>query len=262
MREEHTSATHARTIRGKQQGERLHQQQGRLAMLADAQNKKEFFKQILPLLKPLRSYIKRRLRIAHLTSQVRSPLYTSGDFLDEVVLQAYEHYDRKPANLSLEEWLYKLANERLERYFGKRQSAERHRKSLEGLTQAELSTLEEMPITADADGEVWFPEELDDSEYDKRDFYPPSYTSDPEEQLERAEEVRQIVHALARVPERDRIVFELFAMEGFSKEAVARILNVAPEEVPHIVDRVKAQVLREIQKQQAEPADGQNRQAS
>jgi DNA-directed RNA polymerase specialized sigma24 family protein len=48
------------------------------------------------------------------------------------------------------------------------------------------------------------------------------------------------------VPEPDRIIFELFVIEGFSKEAVARIMNVSPEEVPHIAERVKAQVRREI----------------
>ncbi len=85
---------------------------------------------------------------------------------------------------------------------------------------------------------MWFPEELDDSEYDKRDFSPPTYVSDPEEQLEREEEVQRIVHAFTRGPEQDRLVFELFAIEGFSKDAVARISNISPEEVTHTVERL------------------------
>ncbi len=261
MGKEHTPLAHSRIQRSKQ-GERLRQQQASLASLVDANNKKEFFSQILPLLRPLKSYITRRLRVAYITSRLRTPLYTSADFLDEVLLQAYEHFDDKPANLSLEEWLYRLANERLERYFGKRKSAEKSRQSLEALTQAELQSLEEMPITSDADGEVWFPEELDDSEYDKGDFYPPSYVDDPEENLERQEEVLQIARALAHVPELDRIVFELFVVEGFPKEAVARIVSVSPEEVPRIVENVRAQVLREIKGQGTAAVGKQNRRAS
>jgi RNA polymerase sigma factor (sigma-70 family) len=262
MGDEPQSSAQRRATRSRQQSERLQQEQTKLAKLVDAKNKKEFFKQLLSLLKPLRSYIKRRLRLAYLNGQIRTPIYTSGDLLDEVVLQAYEHYDKKPENLSLEEWLYQLANERLEKYLAKRKTAEKKRKSLETLSHAELRSLEEMPITADAEGEVWFPEELDDSEYDRRDFYPPSYVSDPEEQLEREEELQRIVQALARVPEQDRIVFELFAIEGFSKDAVARISGVSPEEVPRIVERVRAQVVREIQSPRVETIDNHNRRAS
>jgi RNA polymerase sigma factor (sigma-70 family) len=259
MGEESQSSAQRRATRSRQQIERLQQEQTKVAKLVDAKNKKEFFKQLLPLLKSLRSYNERRLRLAYLSAQIRTPVYTSGDFLDEVVLQVYEHYDKKPENLSLEEWLYQLANERLEKYLAKRKAAEKKRKALETLTQAELRSLEEMPITADADGEVWFPEELDDSEYDKRDFYPRSYVSDPEERLEREEELQRIVQALARVSELDRLVFEFLAIEGFSKDAVARISGVSPEEVPRIVERVRAQVLHEIQNPRVESVDNQNR---
>jgi RNA polymerase sigma factor (sigma-70 family) len=262
MGDEPQSSAQRRATSSTQQSERLQQEQTKLAKLVDAKNKKEFFKQLLSLLKPLRSYIKRRLRLAYLNGQIRTPVYTNPDFLDEVVLQAYEHYDKKPENLSLEEWLYQLANERLEKYLAKREAAEKKRKSQEALTQAELRSLEEMPITADADGEVWFPEELDDSEYEKRDFYSPSYVGDPEERLEQEEELQRIVQALARVPEQDRVVFELFAIEGFSKDAVARISGVSPEEVPRIVERVRAQVLREIQNPRVETTGNQNRRTS
>src|SRR5258708_7857239 len=137
MGERSTSSEHRQITRSERQSEPLQQAQSQLANLVDAQNKKEFFNKILPLLEPLKSYIKRRLRLAYLTGDIRTPVYTSGDFLDEVVLQAYQQYEQKPANSSLEEWLYRLANQRLEKYFAKTKSAEKRRKSLEMLTQAE-----------------------------------------------------------------------------------------------------------------------------
>jgi RNA polymerase sigma factor (sigma-70 family) len=112
--------------------------------------------------------------------------------------------------------------------------------------QAELRTLEEIPFTADADGETWFSEELDDSEIPPREFKAPADELDPEKELEMEEEVSQILEALSRVPERERSVFELYAVEGFSKEAVARIYYIPPEQVPAIADKVRAQVQEEI----------------
>jgi hypothetical protein len=41
-------------------------------------------------------------------------------------------------------------------------------------------------------------------------------------------------------------VFELYAVERFSKEAVVRIHNIPPEQVPAIADKVRAQVQEEI----------------
>jgi RNA polymerase sigma factor (sigma-70 family) len=241
-----TSAASSGLTTRKEQEELLRQKEAELKGLASEGKKEEFFNQITPLLGPLKSYIKRRLRIAYLDLEIRTPVYTSGDILDQVVLRAYENYAKKPENLTLEQWLYQIANEEVEKYLRKRKSIDKRRKSLETLTHAELRTLEELPITADADGEVWFPEELDDSEYSPRDFAPPAYRRDPEEQLEREEQVMQILRALSRVPERDRIVFELFVIEGFSEEAVAKIANVPPDEVPRLAEKVKAQVLREL----------------
>jgi DNA-directed RNA polymerase specialized sigma24 family protein len=128
-----------------------------LRKLASEGKRDEFFREIIPLLKPLRSYIKRRLRGARLTQRADIPVLSSVDMLDDVMLEAYEKFNRKPKRLTLEQWLYRLANEELDRYVSKRRPTEKRRKSLETLTQTELRTLEEMPITADADGEVWFP---------------------------------------------------------------------------------------------------------
>jgi RNA polymerase sigma factor (sigma-70 family) len=237
-----------------QQSGALKSREGDLRRLAVEGKKEEFLEQIPPLLRPLQSYIKRRLRVAYLDQQIRTPVVTSGDILDEVVLKAYEDYARKPEDVSLEQWLYQIANKKIDDYISKRKSTERRRKSLETLSQSELRTLEEMPITADAEGEPWLPEELDDSEYQPRDFSAPADTDNPEQQLERKEELQQILWALARLPDHDVLVFDLYVVEGFSKEEVAKILNIPAEQVPKIAERVKAQVRKELEGQRAERA--------
>lgn len=227
-------------------GEVLNQREAELSNLASQGKKDEFFREIIPFLKSLRSYIKRRLRIAYLKQQIRTPVLSSGDVLDDVVLKAYEKFDRKPKGLTLEQWLYRLANEKLNRYVSKRTSTEKRRKSLETLTQTESRTLEEMPITADADGEVWLPEELDDSEYQALECLPPGFDDTPEQQLERREQILEIIRTLAKLSERERTVFELYVVEGFSKGAVARISGVPTDEVTRIAEKVKEHIRQAI----------------
>jgi RNA polymerase sigma factor (sigma-70 family) len=217
-----------------------------LRKLASEGKRDEFFREIIPLLKPLRLYIKRRLRGARLTQRANIPVLSSVDMLDDVVLEAYEKFNRKPKRLTLEQWLYRLANEELVRYVSMRRSTEKRRESLETLTQTELRTLEEMPITADADGEVWFPEELDDSEYQALEVLPPAFDDTPEQQLERREQILEIIRTLAKLSERERTVFELYVVEGFSKGAVARISGVPRDEVPRIAEKVKEHIRQAI----------------
>jgi DNA-directed RNA polymerase specialized sigma24 family protein len=142
------------SARRRQQEESLRQHGGELARLAAEGNQEKFFAQIVPQLGPLKQYIKRRLRIAYLDLQVRTHLYTSDDVLEEAVLRAYENFEKRPSNLSLEQWLYQIADGLLDRYISRQQRFETRQRSLESLEQAERRSLEEMPITTDAEGEV------------------------------------------------------------------------------------------------------------
>ena len=250
MTTEKTDQTADRNIRRELQGEQLRRNEGKLAQLASQGNKGEFFQQITPFLGPLKDYIQRRLRVAYLEMEVRTPVYTTGDLLDEVIFRAYQDFARRPKQLSLEQWLYQLANEVVDSYIKKRRSAESRRESLETLQQKERRQLQELPFTADAEGEPYLVEDLDDSEYHLGDFLPVRPTGyfeeDPEKQLEKEEEVRQIAQILCRLPEKEQIVFELSAVEGFSNDAVAKIAEVQPDEVPRIVHKVKEEVRREL----------------
>jgi RNA polymerase sigma factor (sigma-70 family) len=230
----------------RRQREALRRSDPELGRLASEHKNVEFFKRILPLLRPLESYIKRRLRIAYLTQEIRTPIATSGDIHHEVVLEAYERYAGRPTDMTLDQWLYQIANEKLQNYISRQKSKEKRRKSLERLTHSELGSLEEMPITADAEGEPWLPEDLDDSEYFGREFVAPADHDNPERRLEREEELRQIFQALCRIPEQDRVVFDLYVLEDLSKEEVGRILQISPDQVPKIAGRARATLREEV----------------
>ena len=229
----------------KGQRESLRERETELNGLVASGRKEEFFRQIKPLLDPLRSYIKRRLRVAYAEGEIRSELYTSGDILDQALLRAYERFTEKPKDLTLDQWLYRVVNDVLEDYLRKRKPFEKRRRSLEDLRVKELRTLDEK-VTADAEGEVWLPEELDDSEYYPAQFTAPAETQTPEEQLEKKEELQRIVRALARVPASEYAAFELYAVEGLAKEDVAKILNISADEVPRMAERVRKRVLQQL----------------
>jgi DNA-directed RNA polymerase specialized sigma24 family protein len=49
------------------------------------------------------------------------------------------------------------------------------------------------------------------------------------------------------VPEDERIVFELAAIEGFSSEGVGQILNMPADDVERIKAKVRQTVLQQLQ---------------
>ncbi|HEY1469300.1 MAG TPA: hypothetical protein VGF61_09660 [Candidatus Acidoferrum sp.] len=223
------------------------------------QDKQGFFDRIHPLLRPLRSYIRRRLITAYANWEIRTPLYTSRDLLDEVILKAYGNYVRKPPDLTLEQWLYRLANEVVRNYIRERKQAARH-PSVERLQSKELASLEELPqLTADAEGEPWLAEDLDDAEWDMRDFNPPAYQGLNPPKLDpkaRRKELKKIVRVLGRLPEADHVVAELFLVEGFSKEETARIAELVPSDVQRVVEKVRQEVAGESVSQKGRASSG------
>jgi RNA polymerase sigma factor (sigma-70 family) len=231
------------------QEEALRQKEPELQRLASQRNKDEFFRRVVPLLQSLKSYIKRRLRIAYLSEEIRTGVAGSGDILDDVILEAYQEYAKKPPDLTLEQWLYQIANRKLDSYIAKQARTDQRRSSLETLGQSELGTLKELPFTADAEGEPWLVEDLDDSEIQPRDLEVPADPDTPEAQLERKEELRLLFNALCRIPDRDRTVFDLAVIEGFPCGAVARMLQVPENEVREIVERVRRQLRDWFQRQ-------------
>ena len=250
MNSESAAAKKYQRVPRKRQELALRAAEPELKKLAVEGRRNEFFGQMMPLLGPLKFYIKRQLRVAYLDEQIRTPVYTSEDILDAVVLRAYANYPHKPPKLTLEQWLYQIANDILEKLLRKQSAWDKRRKSLERMMQAELRTLEEEPMTADVEGEIYLAEDLDDAEIPPREFHGPLDTKNPEEELEKREELERLFRALRSVPVRERMIFELFAVEGFPKETVAKIANVSPADVPRIVQEVRADILRQLQ---AEP---------
>jgi RNA polymerase sigma factor (sigma-70 family) len=196
-------------VRRTRQATALLDQEAALQELSWAGRKREFFAQVLPLLDSLKACIRRRRKVAHLSLGITTPVYSGDDILNAAILKAYQEYARKPKELTLEQWLYQIANDILDRYIDRRHARGRRRKSLEHLIEAELRTLAEDDITAEMEGEIYLAEDIDDGEIPPKDFDAPADTSNPEEILEEKEELEQLFRALAKLPVRERIVRRL-----------------------------------------------------
>lgn len=68
--------------------------------------------------------------------------------------------------------------------------------------------------TADVKGEIYLAGDLDDSGTPPGSFELSADTSDPEEIVEEKQALEQLFHALAKVPVRERTVFELSQLRG------------------------------------------------
>lgn len=85
----------------------------------------------------------------------------------------------------------------------------------------------EEPITADAEGQPWLVEGLDDGEIEQREFKLPADTeSDPEK-------------------ERERAIFDLVMVERCSEDVVSRMYWIPRGEVRQIAERVREKIRRE-----------------
>lgn len=210
-------------------------------------NREDFFQQIVPHIQPLKNYIRRRLKIAYLLAQIQTPTETTGDLVDEIILEAYNNIENRPKNLSLEEWLYQIANRVVETYIKRAEQRDRKRRSYESLGRRELRTLEELEqVTADTEGEPYLTEDLDDGEYELPELDSPVSEETPEEELEKKEQIELILSALANLPRQELTVFQLYAMEGFSPEEIAKIMDISPGEVSRIVRDVRSTVLSRL----------------
>lgn len=231
----------------KQQGQALTENEADLLKHSTDKEKDEFFARITPLLQPLKDYLERRLRIASLFQQIRTPTITSEDLLDRVILEAYKRFETRPKDLTLEMWLYQIATQVADDYVKRAEKRDARRVSYESLRGRELRTLEELAqVSADAEGEPYLAEDMDDSEYEIPEVNPPTTSETPEENLEKKEELELIVNALSSIPRRDLIVFELYAVEGFSADEVSKIMNITPSEVNEIVSRVRRTALSRL----------------
>lgn len=203
----------------------------------------KFYARLEPFLPDLHQFLKGSLRDAEDQGLLDRRYFDADEMLDEVLLEGYKRFSKEPDGNSLRRTLFRLAVQKI-------RTAEEEDVpddvNTHSLLKAELKTLSE-DFTAEGDGDPILLEDLDDISYrQKRGWNPEIRLNEAlEKQLVKkfelheesllSEEKRKLLGVLySTIPERSKMVVELFAFGHQDTHEISKILEV-PE---HVVERI------------------------
>lgn len=222
-------------------------------------NDRTAFNQVLEAFLPqLKRYVANRLRTAVRKGWIPKGKYDPMDIVDEVYLALFEQFneaDMDSARLRVR--LFQLAEQKLAEII-EQEREHRGDLSIEALAAQELKTLEEH-ITADADGEVVFVEDLDDISYHLDDDKPKIWLLDegfeaellevlelPQEILADKTKRGLLAQTYQNLPTLSRIVLELRTRGGLSVVEIAEVQGIPEEQVAQLLAAVKTRFHRAL----------------
>jgi RNA polymerase sigma factor (sigma-70 family) len=222
-------------------------------------NDRAGFNKVLEAFLPqLKRYVANRLRHAVRKGWIPKGMYEPMDIVDEVYLAVFEQFseaDMAPDKLRVR--LFQLAEQKLDEIISQEREHLRDL-SIEELAAQELKTLEEH-ITADAEGEVVFVEELDDISYHLDDDKPKVWLLDegfeeellavldlPREILQDKAKRQILAQTYQNLPTLSRIVLELRTRGGLSVMEIAQVRGLSETQVQQLLDAVRARFRRAL----------------
>ncbi len=230
-----------------------------LEQYADEGRQADFILLLSGLLDGLRGYVARKLLDAYHRGRLISPDAVDVDeLLHDVFETVYRNFRRRPADQDLLDWIYSLIDRRIEQHIEKANESRIVHVTLEDIAAAELEDLNEFPLVVDAEGELY---ELDDFYevvenpyyrlYSYDDFWP--LDADRPEEIDPHKLHVWVANKLARLSERQRDIFDLYALEGMTTEQIARRFDIPKEEVEKTVDEVRRYLQHELEKEWKKP---------
>jgi RNA polymerase sigma factor (sigma-70 family) len=217
----------------------------RLAKAKREKDEQKFKNLINNMLPSLRSYIARRLNMAHSTGVIRKHRLIPEEVIDQVYIRLYDEYrDQAPKNL--ETWVYRTADEVLEEQLKEEAFEKEFLVELQKIEDIELSGLEET-FTTDAEGELIMDEDLDDVSYTRKLYDPVEFIQDNEtleiiessfSEFDKRRMHDEIQRLLLVFPEDERTVFDLFWIVGLSMNQIASIRGIPVTRIEEILRKV------------------------
>ncbi|MFW6275346.1 MAG: hypothetical protein ACOC2M_01780 [bacterium] len=207
---------------------------------------KETFKKFTKiLLHDVSRYIKRRIRTTELTTELKKGTFKIQDLLDELFLVVYDRFNEIPAEKDkITVWLYKKADEQINDKLKEYQFNNEKLVRLENVLGKELKSFDEQ-FTVDADEEIIPMEELEDFIPKPNDYslYDLLFDENEDSLIEdltlklNQDKIQKIIHLqLAKLPEKERTVIDLFLIDQFAEEEIAEIKGLTKEEVRTIIE--------------------------
>ena len=249
---------HRRRMRGKGPDSRRQRRerdfaaaQSHLSHSHDTADRDAFFDILRPLLRQISSHARRELAIAHLDGTIPRGEVTVGDVLDEVLVRAWERWDRRPVDLPLDRWLIPLVHEVLEQAQTATPSLSLQERVREDDPQADPAEDERRDVNPEA---PYAPENgwaVENNPYwpfvdalTRDDVLPAEDSTEPWQRLAADEERRTILDELSKLPRDQRRALALHALEGWTFDEIAHAQGRSAEEVRADVEAAR-HLLRE-----------------
>lgn len=168
----------------------------------------------------LQRYVERQLAYRESQGQLRPGQVTPEDVISEAIANAMSEQNDPPERAKLEPWLYRLANQAIDRL------------------SKSVSDESEIPLersygiqNVQASDEPLMQFHQPDERLSEENFIADSTANNPEELAARRELISLVENTLRQVGPNEREAFILYTIEGFTLEEIADITNRKVEEV-------------------------------
>ncbi len=202
---------------------------------------------LLKTMPEVKRYIQKSLYAAMVNKQIDSGRYKSDDFVDQLFIEAYDHFDEVANKENLYLWLFKKANELLEDALLEEEFDSLFFENIDNYSKPEWDAMEEK-FSTDGDADLVMMEELDDMSYPKNDYVlNPIFVEDDSKefiaQLDRnlsAENIRKHANMVLRqLPVPMRKVFQLYNEHRFELKEIAIIQKCSVQEVETLLEAAR-----------------------
>lgn len=191
------------------------------------------------ILPGVKSYIAHWLSRAIKNEKIPLGKYKVDDFVDELYIMAYDHFQEVKSDKDLHTWLFKKTDELIEDTEVEEDFDNFFFKNIDNYTKDEWAEMEEKYST-DGDGDFVMEEELDDPSYSKNDYALADVFIKNEEKpiiekLDKELKVEQINRhisfVLHHLPLIETSIFDLAIRQAFKAEEIAKIKHISVAQV-------------------------------
>jgi ribosomal subunit interface protein len=196
--------------------------------------REDFDRLLRPHLRILRDHARRELRTLELEGLLHRGEVSLDDLLDQVLINAWQHFADRPKQLPLDLWLVDLLDETLEQWIKQEPrphvSLEQKARTDEGHPQ---------------DEQEWWQEVLGETEtFTLGDLIPDAEATPAWDELDSEEQRDRLLSLIRQLPRAQRQAFVLHALENYSAAEVAKLQDRPVGEVEADIEAAR-QTLRE-----------------
>src|SRR5690606_21071916 len=117
----------------------------------------------------VKRYIGKNLQTALYKGSIPKNKYKTDDFINQLFIEAYEHFAEVGNEKELHTWLFKKADELIDDVVTEEEFDDFFLKNIDTYSKPEWDAMEQK-FSTDGDGDLVMIEELDDLSYDKHDY--------------------------------------------------------------------------------------------